>query len=215
MCAPLHLRDVRSYTIASDEALPSKRAHVLANPLPSGCRIVWEYRYLHHQFRIHGMSGLRWKWWRRLSPRVSSTISPSEIYLPSLLEGHAKFGTVSTLGMMVALELQMDAINHKTSHTIKSTCVRYLVTMSSRAVEAIRESHPEGIEVEVGGKSISVAPNGAIAKFDELVHDDDSCAALMRTQWALLMTDGLYGISCRVSSCLRGVVSLNTMLGNI
>ena len=144
---------------------------------------------------------LRWKWWQRLSSRLSSSVSPSEIYPPSLLEGHVKFGTVSTLGMMLALQLQRDANNRKTPYAIKSICVQYLAGMSSRAVDAIHELHPAGIDVEVGGMSMSVAASGVVDKFDQLVDNDGSCATLVRTQWALLIQEGLYGISCTVPTC--------------
>ena len=189
----LPLRDVFSYTIAQDEGIPSKRAHVLANQLPSGCRILWEFRYLHFTFMSLGLKVVRWKWWQLIGAHLASKISVEELRCGSRAEGMNTFGTVSTTGLLFAIAKQMDQDNHKTPPAIKARCVQYLQSVAGRVVDVVRSRHLGEYMITVGQSRVAVLANGTIGGFVDLLPPDDPCAPLLRSAWHLVLSDGIHG----------------------
>ena len=193
MAHVLPLRDVLSYTLIQDDGIPSKRVHVIANRMPSGCRILWEFRYLHFTFTSLGLKVVRWKWWQPIGAHLASKISVEELRCGSRAEGMNTFGTVSTTGLLFTIVKQMDQDSHKTPPAIKSRCVEYLQSVAGRVIEVVRLRHPGGCMIAVGQSRVVVLANGTIGGFVDLLPPDDPCVPLLRSAWHRVRSDGIHG----------------------
>ena len=200
----VRLSQLRSFTIAHDEVLPSARVHVSASGV-----FFWELRYFYFELKRIGLERKYFDWcdsWLKALNAVGLA-GGNNVIRGSNIPDHLPFTAISTQAFLVLLEKMLLDKAHKAGGNhiyilILGTALRRLVGSFHRATLALSDP----ISVSHWHHSIRIFRGGCVAGWPAII---SLCDGMLIGHWAMLRETGWLGMkitSHDISPTLNDVV---------